>query len=403
MAVRLDAVALGYVVLSLSLAGCGGGGGGSSGPTGGGTGGPTPTAAKPGNALMLHATATSSTGVSVDGNSPQYGSTVNIASSSAWAVIPTGSTVPTDLPADVLYDYHHTPAGVNIYRRPVTVTMSGGTGGLTGRSATGTEYVACATTPGANGCGDQKLYLATGATQDAQLKVVTYTQDGQVVATLSNTGTHQYTERRQTLTQVNSIPELYGDGSLEHSYVGQYSDATLTGTLTSGVTTATSGEATTGWYFGGDATGATEMSNLMTAAPKATYQGAFEGKSGSINSANGGLSDVMGQVTLQADFGNGTMGGNVYNMTKLSTGNALGYGIAVDGTIIGSTYTGSAQYTAGGATDPGVSGSGQVIGGFFGANAVETAGVIDVQGAQPGGTCTVADCYLQGAFGAKKQ
>ena len=141
------------VVAALSLAGCGGGGGGSSGPGGGGTGGPTPTAAKPGNALMLHAAGTSSTGAAFDGNSPQYGSTVNIASSGGWTVIPTGSTVPADLPADVYYDYKHTPAGVNIYSRPVTVTVSGGTGGLTGRSVTGTEYVACATTPGPTAAG----------------------------------------------------------------------------------------------------------------------------------------------------------------------------------------------------------------------------------------------------------
>lgn len=384
------AVAL-VVVAGVALAGCGGGGGGGA-PVA--VNNPPPPAAKPGNALLLHASGTSAGGVNIDGKSPTKGSTVDIASSGTWTTSAVTGTYPnyvfpSGTPDAVQYDWVHTPSTYNLYKRPVTINVSGGTGGLGASTVSGIEYVVCQSAPTANGCGDKKSYMfTTGATQDAVLKTETLAQNGPTA-----------TKRTTTLTQINSLTELTthgpsGQGALEHSFVGQYSDATLIGTLTNGVFTADSGTVTSGWLFGGDSTAASEMAALKTGLnPTATYTGAFIGNSGSLSS---GVSSVFGDVALTADFGGGTIKGDVSNLTMVDTNTAAGYGLSMNGTIAGSAYSGAATYSDG-------TGTGQVVGGFFGANAAETAGVVQVQGAQPGGTCVTADCFVQGAFGAKKQ
>jgi hypothetical protein len=392
VAVRSLGAALAVAALGLALAGCGGGGGGGSG---GGSGGgavlnnPPPVAAKPGNALLQHVSGSKIGGVSVDGQSPARGSTVSIASAGAWTKTTIGPNPPADLPISVKSDYLSTPVGYNLYQRSVTINVTGGTGGLGASSVSGTEYVTCATVPGANGCGDAKVYFWTRAvTQDAALQVITVTPNGQ-------TGT----KRTTTLNQMNSLTELTGQGALANSYVGQYSDSTLTGLLIGGdVTTnsATSATLTSGWFFGGDATPATDMTALKAApSPSATYNGAFLGNTGTITTTN----DIYGDVAITVDFGAGSVNGNVTNMRTLPSvgpSSPSGYGLVMNGTIVGAGYSGSTTYSDG-------TGTGQVVGGFFGPNASETAGVVQVQGAQPvGGSCVSADCVLQGAFGAKK-
>jgi hypothetical protein len=376
-----------FVLMGLSLAGCGGGGGGGGS---GGTSLNNAPPAKPGNALLQHVSATAN-GATIDGRSPSKGSNVAITSTGNWTVTPMGpnSSLPSDVPGVVAYDYVNTPPGYDLYQRHVTIHVSGGTGGLGASTVSGTEYVTCQSVPSNNGCGDQKVLLwSNGAFQDAAMQVNTTTQNG-----------HSATTHQTTFSQINSLTEITGQGALEHSFVGEYGDATISGTLTGGVFTPKSGTATIGYVFGGDATSAGDMSALKGSAnPTATYNGAFIGNAGSIS--NGG-SGVFGDVALTADFGGGTISGNVSNMDVIdpntSTIIAAGYGLAMNGTIQGSAYSGTTTYSDG-------TGTGQLVGGFFGAGAAETTGVVQVQGAQPtGGTCVTADCFLQGAFGAKKQ
>lgn len=405
MAVRPTVAVLAVALVGLPLAGCGGGGGGASGPGGGGTGGPGTTAAKPGNSLALHNSGTTA-GMAIDGQSTQYGSNLTVDPTAAWSLTPVGGLAPADMPSNVARDYILSGAAVVLYQRPVTVTFSGGTGGLSAGSASGTQYVACASVPTANGCGDQKLYLSTKIYQDAEVKVVTYYQNGKIIVNPQGYG-QTLVERTQTLSMSNSITDRAGLGSLQDSYTGQYSDESLTGTLTGSQFSYNASDRATGWFFGGDATPTTDMTALKT-APKATYQGVFVGKTGAASMYAFGTTDVQGDVTMHADFGASTVDGNVYNLTGINSQARSGYGVRMDGDITGTTYVGAASYTgdatsSGAVADSANPGTGQVIGGFFGANAAETTGVVQVVGAQPGGACITLNCSLQGAFGAKKQ
>ncbi len=203
-----------------------------------------------------------------------------------------------------------------------------------------------------------------------------------------------------------------------HPHTPQFTDESLVFTLT-GITNnkpqgvvISSGSMTSGTYFGGDSTVTGQMDTLKNNKTKATYQGFFQGLGGYPVATVGGdepitvtgVNGLRGDAQLTADFGAGTIGGNIYNMQNVETATTAGYGIRMDGTISGSSYTGTAKYTpAATATGmAGTSGNGSVIGGFFGANAAETAGVVTVTGEQ-GTACTSTSCFVTGGFGAKKQ
>jgi hypothetical protein len=203
---------------------------------------------------------------------------------------------------------------------------------------------------------------------------------------------------------------------LQYSYYGEYGEANLTGTVTNAdqpepTLTETGGSATIGYYHGG-----TETTNMPTGAVTATYNGRFAGtaaQSGSNALANG-MADINGDVTMLASFGGATITGNVYNLQR-SPGDdcdpcdstPVGYGLRMDGAIVGSQYAGSTAFTTG-AIDAAASGTarGEMLGGFYGDGAAETTGVARIQGATPTGTPAgpgVGDnVYLSGSFGAVK-
>lgn len=153
----------------------------------------------------------------------------------------------------------------------------------------------------------------------------------------------------------------------------------------------------------GIATNQSEMQTLRASNVTAHYNGRFEGIE-LVTGANGLNESVSGDVGLTANFGQGTVAGNVYNLNREANNvtSAAGYGLRMDGTIQGSNYSGTTAYTAAassqGASAVG-SARGDVIGGFYGTNAAETTGVARISGATPANTQQT----LVGSYGAKKQ
>ncbi len=192
---------------------------------------------------------------------------------------------------------------------------------------------------------------------------------------------------------------------------------------------ATSSEAPQqAWSFGGNKTALT----AMPVAGLATYNGRFVGTAKTSNYIEPDGSDINpnalwrvdGASTVTANFGSGTViggltpetwqsiqpnyTGNYYVKTVSSPGTVaephFGFynsTVALNGTITGNTYTGTATLN-----DQFVSGDNPMYGGFFGATANETAGVFNVFGTDPapiGGSAGINDdraAYLtiNGAF-----
>jgi hypothetical protein len=328
----------------------------------------------------------------------------------------------SNIPVSVLTKFNNsTLVGKAIFARSVSASLKGGTGGVPDSSfQAGTQYVISDCAPGSAGCSvANSLVEISGGLANA-------TQGGVPVGT--------------TQMAANGVPVLetakgISQGSLPgltDSYVGFYSDGSLSFLVTAAGSATTlptispaNGSATTGAYFGGNATPGSDMDTLKNTNVTATYTGIFVGFAGtpdqvtSFSQAVSGqnTTDVKGDTQLTANFGAGSVGGNVFNMSNYdAAGNRIGatdYGLRLDGTITGSTYSGTAQYTAA-STVTGVAASagsptGQMMGGFFGPNAAETAGVVSIVGTVPGtgvgtsanGTAG-ADGFLVGGFGAKK-
>jgi hypothetical protein len=155
--------------------------------------------------------------------------------------------------------------------------------------------------------------------------------------------------------------------------------------------TASAGSAYVGGYHYGNATA---LASMPTAT--ATYAGKFSG----IEVSRFGIGDIKGTSALTANFGAGTVNGNVTNMT-LGSGGSAGYGLSMNGTITGNTYSGTTGFTTTtGAPTVSVTAS-SMNGGFYGAGAAETAGALTVQGT-PLPTTTLGPVAVVGAFGGKK-
>ncbi len=387
---------------SLSLAGCAGGGGGDSA-----TGPVLNTPPATNNAMLFHTTLDGSNlnTVAVDAKSPIAGSKISLGTPGTWS---DATAKISSVPDAVRIAFKYAPVGSRIYARSVSVSVNGGVGDVAVSTMSGgTQYNVCSSPPGPHGCGDTNVF-----TENATLS-----QNGIPANTFVTDGTTPNTIRYQNLNLYTWVPDISYKGYLKDSYIGEYSDQSLTFTLIglNGTTpigaVVLSGENTGGSFFGGTATKTTDITNLKNTNVSATYQGGFIGNAGSLNSppidtdARSGLDRVFGDTEITANFGSGKVEGNVFNMQSGYSTTPLNYGLRVDGTISGTTYDGTAQYTpkATAAGMAGTSGTGQVLGGFFGAQAAETTGVIRVEGTQPGGGCAVANCIVQGAFGAKKQ
>ena len=212
--------------------------------------------------------------------------------------------------------------------------------------------------------------------------------------------------------------------NLQSAYYGEYTNITQTGTVdTSGEEpefTPTEGSATNGHFFGGTATSSGDMDTLKNSSVTATYLGSFYGfaaAAGRNLTQEGAGADLIGKVSLTANFGSAEVEGNVYDLQRRAGGDncqencteSVGYGLAMEASISGATYSGTSAFTeatdvAGAAPIDG-SATGQVIGGFYGANAGETAGAIRIVGDTPAGATGpgTGDDVFVGSDGAVRE
>ncbi len=133
----------------------------------------------------------------------------------------------------------------------------------------------------------------------------------------------------------------------------------------------------------------------------ATYNGSFIGvdvKPGTTNP----IANLTGDATITANFGAGTVSGNITNIQVVSsTAPPAAYGtdISLTGGIAGNTIAGTAAFTAGTATTSNSNLTGQ----FNGVNAVEVAGAVTVEGTAPTGVAGASvGAGVVGAFGARQ-
>jgi C-lobe and N-lobe beta barrels of Tf-binding protein B len=152
---------------------------------------------------------------------------------------------------------------------------------------------------------------------------------------------------------------------------------------------ATGGTNLTGFYTG-TATALSDLPKNVTA----TYSGTYYGYA----LQPGTVLQQAGNMSMSANFGSGTVAGQVTNLTNASTLANAGYGLSMNGTISGGNYTGTAGYTTTTGAAAGTVSSSTLAGGFFGAQAAETAGALAIKGTAPNGTVTTT----VGAFGGKK-
>ncbi len=383
---------------------------------------PTTTTVAQGNAFLI--SIPDVTTGAIAGKSPNTGSTVAFGATGSWSQVAnpaTNASVPQWVKDELALPLPNGSTTLSVYTRPVSATITGGAGGVPNGSISGLQYVLTGgCTPGTAICGSPNpgvdSFVATqgGKVVDEKTVVAGATPvllKGQVI----NQDTWIY-------QGVGANPPWGGTGPLRDSHIGQYSDVSLsflvTGFNSDGgpITSAPSGSVTTGFFYGGNATPAADMTALKNANVNATYNGYFRGtalQTGPMTTADGGpgtASELNGQLSMAASFGSGNVGGNIFNLQRSDNnggGIAQPYGVKLDGTMSGSSYSGTAQYTAA-ATAPGaaaISGgpSGQMIGGFFGPNAAETTGVLRIQGTAPGtGPGTGANTTLIGGFGGKK-
>ena len=382
---------------------------------------PTTTTVAQGNAFLI--SIPDVTTGTIAGKSPNTGSTVAFGAPGSWSQVAnpaTNASVPQWVKDVLALPLPNGSTTLSVYARPVSATITGGAGGVPNNSISGQQYVLTGgCTPGTANCGSPNVDLDSFvATQGGKLVDEKTVVAGATPVLLKGAMINQDT----WIDQTGKINPWGGTNGLQHSYIGQYSDQALsllvTGFNSDGgpITSAPSGSVTLGIFYGGNATPAADMTALKNANVNATYNGYFRGtalQTGPMTSPDGGpgtATDLAGQLSMAASFGSGKVGGNIYNMERSDHnggGIAQPYGVKLDGTMSGSSYSGTAQYTAA-ATASGaaaISGgpSGQMIGGFFGPNAAETTGVLRIQGTAPGtGPGTGANTTLIGGFGGKK-
>lgn len=443
MARWLKLTALG--VLALTVTGCGGGGGGGSS----GSSSTTPAAAvttptatttptasttpstsvAQGNALLI--TIPDITTGAIGNRAPSTGSQVTIGAPSVWAP---GSTSDPNLPTEIKAQLTANPAA-KLNARVVPVNVAGGGSGVPDKSLTGTQYYVTTCTPGTSGCATPNVNIKTFiATQDGKIVTPQTAVAGRPISFASvnifksthlvQNGTTPSIVVNKEIPLASSATQWGVLGSLQHSYVGSYSDVALSMVLTGAdasgnvTTSGFGGSVTHGAHFGGNATSTSDMAALKNTNVTANYKGYFQGSAEQLapltslsgNSKEINAAELRGAASIGVNFGSGVVSGSIHDLKRTDINGvtaAAPYGIAVGGTITGTNYNGAAVYTAPGTTPnmTAVAGSptGQMIGGFFGPNAAETAGVVKIEGTAPGtGAGTGANTVLFGGFGAKK-
>ena len=145
-----------------------------------------------------------------------------------------------------------------------------------------------------------------------------------------------------------------------------------------------SGQAAVGFFAGA---ASDQVARPVGQTGTATYVGAYEG----VLNDGGDPSDLEGKVTLNADFGAGTVGGRIDDLLLDGQGSQDGgVRIDMDGTIDGADYAGTVRAVnkADGtlAVDTsGPNGRASFQGGFYGGGAEETSGIMDLSGTSTDG------------------
>lgn len=135
---------------------------------------------------------------------------------------------------------------------------------------------------------------------------------------------------------------------------------------------------------------AADTARAVPTAGTATYTGFAQG----VALSPAGNEDLTGDVTLNADFGAGTVDGTVTTGTEtrvdLTNGRITGVDYAGDATLVDTT--GATTYSPTGRNGNGRS---AFRGGFYGPNAEETAGVVDFSGVRTdaAGQATKVDAF----------
>jgi hypothetical protein len=183
-----------------------------------------------------------------------------------------------------------------------------------------------------------------------------------------------------------------GSPSLQYAYAGVGHIGAMRAGTTGDTAFATSG------LFGGAATGD------MPTSGKADYAGGFEGiENSALNGQPMKVSNISGKANLSADFAAKTVRGRIDDVSNHSLGpikQAAGFSIGFNGSMTGSTFSGSSWLTQANSDAPlsGYSSTGVMQGGFFGPGAAETAGALTVNSSDASRKLQVT-----GAFGAKKK
>lgn len=151
----------------------------------------------------------------------------------------------------------------------------------------------------------------------------------------------------------------------------------------------------------------------MPGSGTATYKGFYEQGVGAFQAAGGPVRQLYlkGDGELMADFGAGTVSGGVTNGELMTTNpdgsnpvnvNPAVAGMALDATISGTEYSGTARLVDSAGAQVGTVSDSQVVGGFFGADARETIAASQIEGrAMLDGA--ESDYVIQGVIGAVKQ
>lgn len=157
-----------------------------------------------------------------------------------------------------------------------------------------------------------------------------------------------------------------------------------------------------GYYSVSNATTIAKMDELKSNNVKATYEGQYEATylSRNVNDNTTKTADAGGNITLNADFGEGTITGKTDELKLDFPDNgggtfASGMAVNIQGTIDGNTYSGGSSFVdvSGNAIGSNVSGVSQ--GAFAGTNAEETVGAFSTVG-----TIDNEERIVNGSFGA---
>jgi C-lobe and N-lobe beta barrels of Tf-binding protein B len=269
----------------------------------------------------------------------------------------------------------------------IAISVAGCGGGSGGGAST-----AAASLPGKSGL----LFVPASATSIAGVQA----QTGQG-ATLTVNGataslvTGGISTGNLTLqgTSSNGLTQAYANTS-GSTAVTVSKDAGAAGQLTDAmygvvVTSNSAGDYLGSYHYGT----LTPTSSMPTTT--ATYSGKFVGIE--LN-ASKSVRTLAGNSTLTANFGAGTVSGGITGISSPTTNTLTNYGLSMNGTISGNTYSGTTAFTSVGGGAPGTVTASSLNGGFYGAGASQTAGSLTIQGT-PTGYSTLA---ITGAFGGKK-